>query len=528
MSEVTAKSEYTRLCTRRDWFLERARQASLLTLPGLIPEEGVEESGGHLPAPYQSMGAHGCNNLSAAITLSVLPASEAFFKFELDAEVESALAEEMGGGQVTPKVKEAVAELSLTLSLMERRVLKKFEELKYRPVIGETNKHLLVAGNCVHDFGVNPEDQLRLIRLDNYVINRDGEGNPTLIVTRERIHLPSAPEELRNLLGGMTSDTRDVDEDTAFLYSALMADGKGTYSFWQELEGVEIPDTLIEDLTYEESPLQAYWLYPNHGQDYSYSYVDHYIGDLKTLEGLSEAIVDMALAAARTFTTVDPAGLTDKDTIAGAENGDVVDGREQDIYVSRSDKSGDFRLVDAAINRIEQRLARAFLLTEGVMRDAERVTAEEIRVLIQSLQKQLGNIYSTISQEMQLPLLKRVVNLMEKENELPKLPDTVDFVIVTGVDALGRNQELERIQTYLEVLQRYGGDKALMATNVHGLSTVLAENLHLDRDKFVKTPEQMAQEAEQARQDAMVERATGPVAAAVAAGAAQNQPEPNQ
>lgn len=513
-------AEYKRLEREREWYLDRARQASLLTVPGLIPEEGVEDSGQSLPSPFQSMGAHGVNNLSAVMTVSLLPPSEPFFKFELSAAAVDQLRDELAqSGADAAQIRDIQAEVEAGLSRAERRVMREIELRKYRPVVGELNKHMLVAGNVVVDFGTDG-DLPRLFRIDHYVVNRDGEGTPVLIITRERVYVESMPESLSRLV---EDPSNKEGERYLYIYSVQTIDPEsGEVTFWQELEGKEIPDTRQTFKEYYQAPLQAYWLYPNFGMDYSYSYIDQYVGDMKSLEGLSEAMVDLASAAARTFTMVDPSGLTEKDDVAAAENGAVIDGRAQDVHSFVTGLGTDFRLVSESIARLEQRLARAFLLTEGVVRDAERVTAEEIRSIIQSLQKQHGNIYATIAQEIQLPLLRRLVHSMVKAGRMEDIPDSVDFVIVSGVDALGRHQEFERLQAYLAVMGSVPG--GLEATKVHGLSLMLAENLHLDAGRITMTKEEMAQAQQEAHQRALQEKALAPAIGAVGNVASQAQP----
>ena len=50
-------------------------------------------------------------------------------------------------------------------------------------------------------------------------------------------------------------------------------------------------------------------------------------------------------------------------------------------------------------------MSYAFLLNTAIQRDAERVTAQEIRYMAQQLETAMGGIYSLLSQEFQLPLV---------------------------------------------------------------------------------------------------------------------------
>src|SRR5690606_27896546 len=65
----------------------------------------------------------------------------------------------------------------------------------------------------------------------------------------------------------------------------------------------------------------------------------------------------------------------------------------------------------------------------------------------------LGGVYSVLSQELQLPLVKRLMAQMERRRRLPRLPKaTIEPMIVTGVEALGRGHDLTKIQAFLATL----------------------------------------------------------------------------
>jgi hypothetical protein len=100
---------------------------------------------------------------------------------------------------------------------------------------------------------------------------------------------------------------------------------------------------------------------------------------------------------------------------------------------------------------IEDRLSRAFLLNSSIQRNGERVTAEEIRYLAQELETGLGGVYSIMSQEFQLPLIKRLMAQMESQKRLPKLPKKlVKPKITTGIEALGRGNDADKLDGFIQ------------------------------------------------------------------------------
>ena len=61
-------------------------------------------------------------------------------------------------------------------------------------------------------------------------------------------------------------------------------------------------------------------------------------------------------------------------------------------------------------------------MNSSIQRPGERVTAEEIRHMAAELEDALGGVYSILSQEFQLPLIRRLMYQMERNGTFPKLP----------------------------------------------------------------------------------------------------------
>ena len=60
----------------------------------------------------------------------------------------------------------------------------------------------------------------------------------------------------------------------------------------------------------------------------------------------------------------------------------------------------------------------------------------------QQLDQGLAGAYSLLSAELQLPLIQRVLYLMEQDGELPPIPEgLISPQITTGVEAIGRGND---------------------------------------------------------------------------------------
>ena len=263
------------------------------------------------------------------------------------------------------------------------------------------------------------------------------------------------------------------------------------------------------------------------GEDYGRGFVEEYIGDLKSLETLTKAIVEGSAAASKVLFLVRPNGSTRIKTLADSPNGAIVSGDDQDVSTLQLQKSADFRVAQETIRTLAERLSRVFLMNSSVRRDAERVTAEEIRIAYQELEIALGGVYSILSQEFQLPLVQLIMNKMQKEKKLPKFPDeSLKPMIVTGVEALGRGQDLNELAGFLQHLSPLGPEVVQRELNVGEYIDRLAASLGIDSQGLLKTEEQkqqeqqaMQQQQEQAMQQQMVAKVATDVAPELAKGA---------
>ena len=133
--------------------------------------------------------------------------------------------------------------------------------------------------------------------------------------------------------------------------------------------------------------------------------VEEFIGDLKSLEALSQALVEGSAAAAKVVFTVSPSSTTKPATLAAAGNGAIVQGRPDDIGVVQVGKTADFSTAFNMAQTLEKRLAEAFLILQ--VRDSERTTAEEVRMTQMELEQQLGGLFSMLTVEFLVPYLNR-------------------------------------------------------------------------------------------------------------------------
>ena len=129
-------------------------------------------------------------------------------------------------------------------------------------------------------------------------------------------------------------------------------------------------------------------------------------------------------------------------------------------------------------------------------------------MLGQELETAIGGLYSLLSVELQMPLVNRLMSVMSKKQKLPKLPkDIANPVIITGVEALGRGHDLQKLDLFLAgAAQVVGPEAVAQFVNVGEYLKRRATSLGIKTVGLVKSDEQMAQEAQQAQMMQMTEK----------------------
>lgn len=503
----SAKSLYQRLETYRRPYLDRARKASELTIPSLIPKEG-STGNTQFVTPYQGVGARGVNHLTAKLLLALLPPNSPFFRLNISDQALLALTQQEG---MRAKVEEA-------LGSYERAVMGYIESNNIRPTTSEALKHLIVAGNVL--LFLPPEGGMRAYPLSAYVIRRDPVGNILDIVTREQVAISALPEEIVSRIKGGKEKAQETPVDIYTHVFRSKTDGQ--WEAYQECEGEVIPGT---ENTYpiDKSPWMALRFTKVDGEHYGRGFVEELLGDLMTLEATTQAIVEGSAISAKVIFLVNPNGVTKAHKLAKAENGAFVEGDISDVEALQVQKASDLRVAQELSRSVTERLSFAFMLNSAIQRNGERVTAEEIRFMASELEDTLGGIYSILSQEFQLPLVRRLMVQMQGQKLLPELPkQAVNPTITTGMEALGRGHDLNRLNTFIQQLAPLGPALGEYL-NVGDYITRVGTSIGLDMKGLVRTEEEVQQMRQQAQMMAMAQSAAPNAVKAMADAAAGGQ-----
>ena len=490
---MSAKERYDYLSSERSQFLTEAEDAAKLTLPYLIRgHEEYAKGMKQLNTPWQSVGAKGVVALASKLSLSLVPPQTSFFKLQLD---ESQLGEEF-----PPEVK---SELDLSFAKIERTILEAIAASDDRVVIHQALQHLVVAGNALIFMG---RDGLKLFPLNRFVLERDGNGSVIEIVTKERInkkliekYLPEGvkyEEETDSVV-----DETKGNEEECDVYTHVTRDNN-RFLWHQEVYG-HILKQSISKAPIDSTPWLPLRFNTVDGEPYGRGRVGQFIGDLKSLEALSQALVEGSAAAAKVVFTVSPSSTTKPQTLAKAGNGAIVQGRPDDIGVIQVGKTADFQTAYQLMATLEKRLNEAFLILS--VRDSERTTAQEVQMTQMELEQQLGGLFGLLTVEFLVPYLNRKLSVFQKTGEIPKIPKgMVKPIIVAGINALGRGQDVQALGQFLTTIAQTMGPEAIQQyINPDEVIKRLAAAQGIDVLNLVKSMQEIQAEQQQAQEQAM-------------------------
>ena len=494
---VVPSEFYTGNLSDRKPYEDRAKDIASISLPYVIRDDGSDGGQDLISSASQSFNGRQVNNLKSKMGLALLPPATSSFRLKPDAQEMVKLFQ--GNETAVEKIREQ-------LSINTDAINSEIENQQIRSSLFDMLLQQIIVGSVIVE--KNDRKGITIFPLKSFVVKLDSRGEPYAMCIVEVLNI--LPEGF----------TVSEEKDEYNLYTLLAIDkDTGSWVMKQDIDG----DMVGEDKTfrdYDSLPFRYFGWNWVQGDAYHRPFAEDYYSDMLQVDKLAKLNTEGAIIAAKVVVLVNQrGGRTRKKDLVNAANGGVIDGVAEDISAFQLQKNYDFQVSNDREAIIKKELQANFLDTGSVQRDAERVTAEEIRVMAQQLEAStLAGVYSKMALKWSKWIVKKVMN------ELKITFDSVDVSVLTGLDALGRSQEAQKQDGFMqrvtqlqlnhwikenEVLQRYA--------SFDGINTVGL----LKTSEEVSTERKAAQEA--AAQQQMTE--AGAVAAGKGAGEALTNPQ---
>lgn len=428
-------------------FVLRQENYALWTIPSVFPHNHLHPNtkkigNSEIQHDYQSIGAILTNSLATKLASVLFPAGQSFFRMNLNKELESVLKRTKGFDYQN---------LQSDMVETERKACSRlFLNASYAQLI-QMLRYLIITGNALIK---RHEGKITVYSIHNYSILRDNSATVLDIVLRETFTYGSLPKEIKEHLGVSDTYKKDTDEVTVFTRIKRATRGSAkkervVYEVTKEIGGQEIGKQAV----YPERLcpyIPVAWNVVN-GDSYGHSHVEDYAGDFAKLSDLSRALTLYQIDACKVVNLVKPGATVDLDSLNAAEIGEWV---QADPNAVGKHEGGEYQKIKAIADDIQSifsRLSQAFMYS-GNVRDAERVTAEEIRMNAEEADKALGGVYSRLAECIHLPLAYLLTYEVQPTVISAFVSKEIDLEILTGLSALGRTAEINGLIQATQVL----------------------------------------------------------------------------
>lgn len=486
MPKLTIKQEWEQLDNKRSSICTRTEDYARWTLPYLFPTKGTTDTQ-ELSVAAGSIGARSVNHLANKLVSTLFVPYRPFFRLTLTDEAKKQL---MASG-----IQEA--EIDTMLTKAENAAMQSMSIAIHRTQAVLAMKNLIVTGNaCLY---YPPEGNVEVYNLRDYVVRRSMNGMLIKLITRDSKVYEALPVDIQKKL--LKDSHRQYKPDTPVdLFTKIEYNhSRKKYYVTQAVDNYLLPNV---NGSYPVGKLPWIVLTWNmvRGEDYGRGLVEDYAYAFHSHQVLTSAQMRLYAIVSDLKLLVDPSSTIDPEELNSAPPGTYIAGRAEDITCPQFGVEFNLAGINEKISSLERELAQAFLLTSAVTRDAERVTAEEIRMQITELETAHGGIYSRLAAEWQTPLVGIVLDRIGIELDQNIVPQ-----VVTGMEAMSRSGDLENMQLFLQDLASTGTipERFQVYLNEAGLIATLGALRNVQYSKFLKSPEEVAQEQAAAQQQAM-------------------------
>lgn len=428
----SAEECWSKLDGDKQSLLSRAERYASLTIPKVLLPQGFDLMSNDQSVDFQSLGAQAVNNVVNKLMIAMFSPARPFFKVQLG----KATKAQMASAGIDPN------DLVDGLAQMERDACAEIDAREQRPKLYQVLRHLVVVGNVGCYFG--KDGIIRVYGLRQFCVKRNINGEIHTACVREEVKFDELDQDVQALFGARyAADTKVCH------YRIFYRMPNGDMSMCQYVNEMRLPSQKYDGRwKYADCPWRFLTWDLAHEADYGTGLVEDYVAAFETLSAVAEATTTGAIIGTEVRYTIRPTSQLTADEANKSENGDFLPGNKDDLATV---SAGNDKSVQVALNvqqHYERTIGIAFLMNSAITRDAERVTAEEIRMQAQELESAYGGVYSALAPQLQRPVA--MWGLVQAGTDIKGMD--LKVVVITGLEAMSRNGELDNLRLALQDL----------------------------------------------------------------------------
>ncbi len=472
--------------------VDRAEHFARYTVPSLMVDPLTGNGREDVRYDFQSSGSLLLNTLSSKLTSLLFPSNQPFFK-----------------NIVTPELTAQAAKANIPkeivdskLSILEQEATKNLFKNASFAKLTKALKLVIATGQALV-YRDSSTQKFRVWNLHSFAVKRDAYGDWHCIILKQRFVFDELPLEIQN--DAIAKFPGRFRPDAKIELYTMIKREQGTLNPLIRVT-TELDGRLVGP--HASYPLHlSPWILPvwnlADGEDYARGLVEEYAGDFSKLSVLSEQLGLYELDSMEILNFVNPQSGSSVDDLRAANSGDYLPGNGDSVVAYEKGDYQKMATVRGSLAEIVQRLSAAFMYT-GNTRNAERVTAEEIKKDAREAETMLGGAYSILAESLQSPLAYLMMREVSDKSLSALISRSFYPQILTGLPALNRDIEVQNLMGALSegaavIPQLQGIDARLDPVKVMDM---LYRNRSVDTTVLFKDEEQLAADAEQATQQA--------------------------
>lgn len=490
--------------TSRQFYIDRAKELTKYVNPFLFRDlaDNASTEGKSLP---QSVTSTGFNDLCNKVTLALNPPNIPFFKIPLSMETLAEIDAKMEAQPEEAKATRLKLEnTGIQTTLLIQGLIEKYD---HRAAYSKAAELILGTGNALLYFSFTT-GKMRVYSLHSYAIERDAYGDWTRLIVQESIHKSKLPVSISSLLEPKTLENKDVKNITVYtLVERYMEDDVPMFRIVQQPQGGN-GTTEPQDKVFKICPYVPACINLANDEHYGRSYIEMLRGDMIRITRVAGASLK--------------AQDIDNKIIIGIKPGSTTASRINDfrraimspnaMEVVLADANNDVAPVNFArkasldyMFQVEEmltkRLGERFLSNMNAVRDAERVTREEVLMVAREIDKKMFGAYSAIASQIQSTIVQLMLEFVRyrvfNDNEVfDEFMNKIDVKIITGIGGLEKDIELQQLDEYIARVSQIGVSPSV---NIQEYAERIAVIMGIrDAKSLIKQPQQ--QQAEQFQQ----------------------------
>ena len=476
---MNAENRYYDLQGERDLFKQNALKYAAWTLPNKFIDRAEMGISGEVQHDFQSVGAQGTINLAGKIMMTLFHPSRPFFKLSLENAERKKLLQQYKS-----------ADLDLVLSRIEKLSLEKLNTGNLREKLEECMILLIMMGDAV--LYLDDKGNATVHNLHTYVREYDTAGKLNRLIIREPLLRHNLPYHIQSRLDEKHA-SNDSSSDFIYMFTEVeRIGGTDRYTVTQEISGIGKINDIDGEYGEDTLPwINLHWSRTGR-ENYGRGRVEELAGAFAQLSNVSQTIAELTALLSDIKGLVNPEGHTSAVDFNAAESGEYLSGKEGDVTWVTPDIKVQLDSLEIQYERLRREIGAAFLLQSAVTRDAERVTAEEIRQNANELETINAGFYSNMSVSLQEPLARRLIKRVDKNL------DKLKIKVLTGLESLSRFNEVQSCKQLVIDLAEMNNvpPQVLMWIKMGELIKILAAGYGLEYEKVLKTEEEYKQDVQ--------------------------------